>query len=662
MPADSSCQEPLHGGEEGPLLAESAERSRDSGSLRRAGAAVALSCAALAATAAVRGRASATGRSHHFRGEGLVALGESNKSEEKNAAACAWKGGECTDSHCCLDGGDHGFQCYQRDESLAVCDESCEEGEREEDDIAGYDASGNPFKLAWSCKKLGNKSQPGCQVFNKKKCPKDRCEWKTETCKAPCANFGKEDCGSQDACEWAGKKCADACWAIGDNKTCATDNKDRCLWKGEKCHAGCWTYHNEDACWQGEQCVWRHQGENGSCEKDTCSSPGEDCSKTRCCSAERSGGGMTCFQKDKNFASCSKTCDKEDGWNCKKLGNRTKTQSHCSWAGKDCSTTGMCCNTGFECRVKDDTFTGCVQTFKMMVLDGKLQKIHLELEDQGFPADSKFIGGGQMEYEMPKANEGEELGTSLYCVMAYLPDSYEQRLMELAEANYASVFACDGHDIFKTWQTGSVTWGSKETTLQNTDVFVDVWNQVKKAGNLWGYDWTVKVDPDCLIVPQRLKWHLEALKPQKGAPIYVKNNNLNASQGNNGFLGAVEVFTREALELYYDWWPQCEETLGVDSGEDGFMKGCMDAMGVGYIVDGGMFKPDDNVELCKDGVWAAYHPLKDQKEYQCCIDIAYFGEQRKTAYGKCKDMPDNWANKTWPGAGADGVEPRWRAR
>jgi len=366
---------------------------------------------------------------------------------------------------------------------------------------------------------------------------------------------------------------------------------------------------------------------------------------------------MTCFRKDKNYASCAKSCSEEDGWECTKLGNRTKTDPGCSWAGLECSETGMCCNVGFQCMVRDEYFTGCAQTFKMVADGVSLKKIKVGLPE-GWPADPKFVGGGQQEYEMHKADEGDELGTDLYCFMAYLPSSYEEGLMEMAKANSASIFACDAYDVFKTWQSSYVGWATEETTLQNTDVFVNVWNEVKNTGRLWSHSWTVKVDPDCLLVPQRLKWHLEALDVPKAQPVYVKNNDLNASQGNNGFLGAVEIFSREALELYYDWWPQCQDSLGVDSGEDGFMKGCMDALGVGYVVDGGGFKPDDDVALCKQGKWMAYHPMKDQKNFQCCIDIIN-GIDHKTEWGHC-EMTDDWATKTWPDAGPEGQEPRWR--
>jgi len=309
--------------------------------------------------------------------------------------------------------------------------------------------------------------------------------------------------------------------------------------------------------------------------------------------------------------------------------------------------------------VQDEFFTGCVSTHKFEIVDGgDFALIPVDLPDD-WPAEPEVKGSAQLEYEMPREEDGEQAGTDLYCVMAYLPGSYEERLMEMAKANNASIFACDASDVYHTRESAYVEWDSKDTTLQNTDVFIDVWNQIKKTGKLWSYTWTAKVDPDALLVPERLKLHLGNLFVPKGKPVYVKNNDLPASQGNGGFLGAVEVFSREALELYYSWWPKCQKSLGVESGEDGFMKACMDALGVGYVLDATMFKADDNVAICKMGEWAAYHPVKDQKLYQCCIDIVS-GEDRDTDWGQCNDLPNDWATKTWPEAGDDGVEPRWR--
>merc|ERR1711948_205143 len=82
--------------------------------------------------------------------------------------------------------------------------------------------------------------------------------------------------------------------------------------------------------------------------------------------------------------------------------------------------------------------------------------------------------------------------------------------------------------------------------------------------------------------------------------------------GNAGFLGAIEVFSKEAMKKF----------LGVDSGEDGFFKGCMDGIGVGFIWDQNMFKPNFDPAICTNGMYAAYHPIKYPSHWQRCWDIA----------------------------------------
>merc|ERR1711963_247786 len=78
-----------------------------------------------------------------------------------------------------------------------------------------------------------------------------------------------------------------------------------------------------------------------------------------------------------------------------------------------------------------------------------------------------------------------------------------------------------------------------------------VMDYVKEDGLYLKYDWTIKVDADCVFLPDRLRSHLWALRPPANVPIYVKNNNLQGL-GNAGFLGAIEVFSREAMKKFMD--------------------------------------------------------------------------------------------------------------
>merc|ERR1719277_2162730 len=112
-----------------------------------------------------------------------------------------------------------------------------------------------------------------------------------------------------------------------------------------------------------------------------------------------------------------------------------------------------------------------------------------------------------------------------------------------------------------------------------------------KLGHYMNYDWTVKADADCVFFPDRLRQHLQGLRPPCNTAMYIKNNGMDPGLGNNGFLGAIEVFSKRAMQLYFDNAAGCKKFFGLASGEDGFFKGCMDAMGVGFMADTQLFTP-----------------------------------------------------------------------
>jgi len=323
---------------------------------------------------------------------------------------------------------------------------------------------------------------------------------------------------------------------------------------------------------------------------------------------------MTCFEKDKDWSTCMETCG-EEKWSCKKLGKRTNYSAGCAWSGKSCTEEKLCCNIGFECVKKDETWTACVQTIQKTTWVTK----HIPIPGDW---DGTVVGPGRAEYALQPVGEDEQMGNSLYCFIAFLPGSYEENLVNIAKKKNASIFGgCDEADLFHTWESGSGAWDTGEATLANTDVFMNVWEQVGKAGKFLKYDWTVKADPDCVVVPQRVKDHLWGLHPPSWGAIYIKNNGMDKGMGNNGFLGAIEIFSKKAVQLYLDNSAGCLEALGLNAGEDGFFKGCMDALGVGFMEDVEMFFPDRASGACSQGQRAAFHPLKDPDEWTHCWDI-----------------------------------------
>mmetsp|Transcript_48743 Transcript_48743/g.135921 ORF Transcript_48743/g.135921 Transcript_48743/m.135921 type:complete len:645 (-) Transcript_48743:367-2301(-) len=555
---------------------------------------------------------------------------EGGDGESVGETACGNKGDSCLDSGCCVDGGKDGLQCYKKTDGWAECADACEKGQVTDGETDGtYDQFGTFKPTEWSCEKVGKRSKKGCTFFTKKtECDTDRCVWGkskgSDACLSICGQMPDEGaCGSQDHCMWHDGACKPGC---GSEAKCPTD---RCSEQEDKsCIQACWTYQSQDDCPIEQACIF----EDLECRADPCSSPDESCLETKCCSQKRGAGGMTCFSKDKYFAQCKKNCW-EDGWGCEKLGNRTKLAAGCSWPGQDCRQTKLCCQEGFACAVKDDMFTGCTQTEEKHTWDSKMIPIPSDWE-------GTVLGGSRAEYSVPAAGDDEEkMGNSLFCFMAYLPDSSEVGLMEVAKELNASIFGCDSSSIYESWSSGSAGWDTGESTITNTDVFLNVWQQVFEEGKWLTADWTVKVDPDAVLVAERLKGHIWDLNAPAYRPIYLKNNGMDPGLGNNGFLGAIEVFSQAAVEIYFDNWEGCRDAYGLNTGEDGFFKGCMDSLGVGFMTDVNIFKPDFSPGGCANGGMVGFHPLKEVSQWRCCWDIV-MGKNRKVDFGKCDMGPD----------------------
>jgi len=552
-------------------------------------------------------------------------------------ASCVSYGVNCLESQCCISGGKKGLQCYEKNKDWGECFDvgNCTPGVHDGEKEGIWDASGTFQLLKWSCKEKGKTSKPACWSYSSSKCPSDRCEVIKKKCEAKCSTFAEAGgCWGAGNCMWTDDKCKDGCWLVEGKDDCKA--KSRCQWleagNSSSCGLACHVHGGEEDCKAAakDKCMWDGNG----CVDDPCSAPGEDCTKTKCCSMSRGALGMKCVEKMEYWATCmdffNKTAMKD--WSGKILGPRAfevgtrpteeerkwpKMDAGCNWAGEECSDTKTCCNKGFSCNKKDDTFAGCVQTMTVSTWGGQ----PVALPD-GW--DGELKGGGRDEYQVDATPEGKDMaGTSFYCFMAVVPDSPEIQLLWKAKENGGSIFGCNATSVYKAWQTNMAGWdtGSSGASVVNTAVFLKVMDYVKEDGLYLKYDWTIKVDADCVFLPDRLRSHLWALRPPANVPIYVKNNNLQGL-GNAGFLGAIEVFSREAMKKFMDNKEDCGKFLGVDSGEDGFFKSCMDGIGVGFIWDQNMFKPNYDPATCTNGMYAAYHPIKYPSHWQRCWDIA----------------------------------------
>jgi len=165
---------------------------------------------------------------------------------------------------------------------------------------------------------------------------------------------------------------------------------------------------------------------------------------------------------------------------------------------------------------------------------------------------------------------------------------------------------------------------SVDGTAGNAKLFINCWNAILKDGRWRNYAWIIKVDPDAVIVADRMRAHLAAHVLEN---VYVVN--CNAFPGSPNFpmmYGSVEVYSFKAIDTYERNQGSCLTDMGMmlpQWGEDYYMTHCLDHIGVGRISD--FASVGDNVctgGACSDGAFAAFHPYKVVDAWQKCYDQA----------------------------------------
>jgi hypothetical protein len=230
---------------------------------------------------------------------------------------------------------------------------------------------------------------------------------------------------------------------------------------------------------------------------------------------------------------------------------------------------------------------------------------------------------------------------SLYCWSVFRPNTPEQKLIEMQIEHNAGIIAYDDSALITSknvtlkrkrdgtevtmWviekdtqarYSGTVdeSHGITTNSWLNTAVFVFAWGAVlgetSIGDNVFKYDWVVKADPDAVLIPNRLRSHL---RPHSSGATYLTN-----CYGK--LYGAVEAFTREAMQRYRDRWAQaCLPLPWYGWGEDMYIKECMSRLGVWSFDDSNTVGDARcNYASCYDRGRAAFHPFKDVGSWINC--------------------------------------------
>jgi len=353
-----------------------------------------------------------------------------------------------------------------------------------------------------------------------------------------------------------------------------------------------------------------------------CSEILKDCHTTRCCNAP----DLKCYEKDATWAMCNVSCTKGpdpiDGkpWNCKDLTSKPSTKvfarrvENCGWTWEKCSDSNCCKIPGMGCFGKNADFAVCMQRCS----PGK---------DPREPANSEpwqCIKRAQPEltYMVNIDMSVQPGGTSLFCFSAILKHSYEELLLAVQKKRKLGIFGCDESNVLQKAQDGK---GGRQAMKD----FTEIWMEIKGGGQFARNDWTVKVDPDAVFIPQRLRTNLDKWAIPAGTAIYLKKNPFWTG-GDMLNIGAIYVFSKEVLHVYFKNWWSCKGKLH-DFGEDFYMRTCMDAYGVRHIVDesllndlyslGNKWEPV-NKYRCSNQRFVAFHPYQNVTSWIDCHAVA----------------------------------------
>lgn len=140
------------------------------------------------------------------------------------------------------------------------------------------------------------------------------------------------------------------------------------------------------------------------------------------------------------------------------------------------------------------------------------------------------------------------------------------------------------------------------------------WRSIFKDGRYKSYDWTIKIDLDCVFFASRMR---EALMPFTGHNAVSISNNGKVVSGFSRIEGPIEAFSRAAVGLYEDNPGLCETSIDASQkGEDYYIDDCMEMLGATAVYMPWELSKDPSE--CWDLSFVGYHPLKSRLEWQEC--------------------------------------------
>jgi len=224
---------------------------------------------------------------------------------------------------------------------------------------------------------------------------------------------------------------------------------------------------------------------------------------------------------------------------------------------------------------------------------------------------------------------------------------YELPMVKAQQRIGASIFGCDEYQVFSDGGEVEVLGidpagveirtivipsikkkmgnlndkGVTTNSWLNTETFLQVWNLLDKQDGRWlRHDWVVKVDPDAVFFPERLRQKL-VVQTYSGANFFV----MNCDKYNPVALyGSLEIFSKTAFANYLKGQWRCRNNLKWHGwGEDFFMSHCLDYLHVEHINDFSLIGDKRcHYAPCTDPSKVVYHDYKKLSDWMHCWNVS----------------------------------------
>jgi len=147
--------------------------------------------------------------------------------------------------------------------------------------------------------------------------------------------------------------------------------------------------------------------------------------------------------------------------------------------------------------------------------------------------------------------------------------------------------------------------------------FMPTWSAVQADGLFNKVDWIVKVSPDTVFLPERLRLHLKEHTTGKKNFAFEKCDKFQPTP----LYGVFDVRNRGAIQQFFWNMDSCKDKLGRSiPNEDEFVQKCLNTLSIETYYDSNLFY--DSVcgqEVnCWDKSKAAYHNFPDFQGYLDC--------------------------------------------